>query len=106
MFCRILSPASVNFIRTPQVSGEIYHQDQDWDSLRGYDYGALVRVLTDQKTAGTIASPGEFGWDGWTGTYFCVDPKEKLNILFWIQGACAGTSNSAKLMRNIVYGSL
>lgn len=103
---RILSPASVNFIRTPQVSGEIYHQDQDWDSLRGYDYGALVRVLTDQKTAGTIASPGEFGWDGWTGTYFCVDPKEKLTILFWIQVACAGTSNCAKLMRNIVYGSL
>ena len=103
---RILSPQSVAFIRTPQVAGEGFRADQDWDSLRGYDYGALVRVLTDQKTAGTIANPGEFGWDGWTGTYFCMDPKERLTILFWIQVACAGTSTTAKLVRNIVYGSL
>lgn len=103
---RILSRASVDFIRTPQVCGEGFRRDQDWDSLRGYDYGALVRVLTDPKTAGTIMRPGEFGWDGWTGTYFCVDPSERLTILFWIQVACAGTSTCAKLMRNIVYGAL
>lgn len=103
---RILSPQSLEYIRTPQVTGELFRQDQDWDSLRGYDYGALVRVLTDRKTAGTIASPGEFGWDGWTGTYFCVDPKERLTILFWIQVAGAGTSTTAKLVRNIVYGAL
>lgn len=103
---RILSKAAFDFMRTPQVCGEAFRRDQEWDSLRGYDYGALVRVLTDPKTAGTIANTGEFGWDGWTGTYFCVDPKEKLAILFWIQVACAGTSNCAKLMRNIVYGAL
>lgn len=103
---RILSPAAFDFIRTPQVAGEAFRADQDWDSLRGYDYGSLVRVLTDRKTAGTIANTGEFGWDGWTGTYFCVDPKEQLVIEFFIQVACAGTSQAAKLMRNIVYSEI
>ena len=103
---RVISQKALDFIRTPQVSGEAFRRDQDWDSLRGYDYGSLVRVLTDPKTAGTIANAGEFGWDGWTGTYFCVDPAEHLVILFWIQVACAGTSTAAKLMRNIVYGAL
>lgn len=103
---RILSRHSVDYIRTPQFGGEQFRKDQEWDSLKGYEYGSLVRVLTDRAAAGTIASPGEFGWDGWTGTYFCVDPAEKLVILFLIQTANAGTSTAVKLMRNIVYGNL
>ncbi len=103
---RILGRQAFDYLRTPQVSGAEFRHDQNWDSLRGYDYGCLVRVLTDKHGAGTLASLGEFGWDGWTGTYFCVDPAEKLTILFMIQTACAGTSCAAKLMRNIVYGNL
>ena len=103
---RIISERALSYIRTPQIGGESFRKDQDWDSLRGYDYGCLVRVLTDKTTAGTLANLGEFGWDGWTGTYFCVDPIEKLVIFFWVQLACAGTTPEAKLMRNIVYGNL
>ena len=103
---RILSRASVDYIRTPQVTGDRFRRDQDWDSLRGYDYGSLVRVLTDRAGFGTLADPGEFGWDGWTGTYFCTDPSEHLSILLFIQVKNAGTSDPAKLMRNIVYSHL
>ena len=103
---RILSRASVDYIRTPQVSGERFTKDQEWESLRGYAYGSLVRVLTDKTAFGTLANPVEFGWDGWTGTYFCSDPSERLSILFFIQRNYAGTSDPAKLMRNIVYANL
>ena len=103
---RILSRRAIDAIRTPQVFGEGFSRDQDWDSLHGYAYGSLVRVLTDPAAAGTLATPGEFGWDGMTGCYFCADPSEELAILFWIQRAYAGTSMTAKLMRNIVYGAL
>lgn len=103
---RILSEASVNYIRTPQVGGSQFLEDQQWDSLHGYEYGSLVRVLTDRAKAGTLATLGEFGWDGWTGTYFCVDPAEKLSIFFWIQVASAGFTDTAKLMRNVVYANL
>ena len=103
---RIISERALNYIITPQIGGESFRKDQDWDSLRGYDYGCLVRVLTDKATAGTLANPGEFGWDGWTGTYFCTDPKEHLVIFFWVQTSCAGTTPTAKLMRNIVYGKI
>ncbi len=102
---RILSPHSVDYIRTPQVPNAALTW-KGWDSLNGYDYGCLVRVLTSRKDFGTIAPFGEFGWDGWTGTYFTIDPFEKLTIFFWIQTACAGTSETAKKMRNVVYGCL
>ncbi len=101
----ILSPRSVEYIRTPQVSNSALAW-KGWDSLKGYDYGSLVRVLVNQRDFGTIAPLGEFGWDGWTGTYFTIDPFEKLTIFFWIQVACAGTSETAKKMRNVVYGCL
>ncbi len=102
---RILSQKSVEYIRTPQVSPEQL-APKGWDSLKGYAYGSLVRVLVNQAEFGTLANLGEFGWDGWTGTYFTVDPEEKLVIMFWIQVACAGTSDTAKLMRNITYGCI
>lgn len=102
---RILGEKALRYMSAPQIHRDLL-DESDWDSMRGYDYGSLVRVLTDRHAGGTLANEGEFGWDGWTGTYFCVDPKEKLSIFFWIQVACAGTSNTAKLMRNIVYGCL
>ncbi len=102
---RILSRKAVEYLRTPQVPNSLLAK-KGWDSLKGYDYGCLVRVLTDKTAFGTLANHGEFGWDGWTGTYFTVDSAEKLVILFWIQVACAGTSETAKLMRNVVYGCI
>lgn len=102
---RILSSASIETMRTPHVSAEMLIPKY-WDSLQGYAYGNLVRVLVDPDAFHTIATPGEFGWDGWTGTYFCADPKENLTIFFWIQVACAGTSPTARNMRNLVYESL
>ncbi len=102
---RILSRKSVSYISTPQVSRDVL-APKNWESLRGYAYGSLVRVLEDRTAFGTIATPGEFGWDGWTGTYFCVDPAERLTIFFWIQLANAGTCETARKMRNIVYGCI
>jgi len=102
---RILSPRSVAYIRTPQVPNAKLLW-KGWDSIKGYDYGALVRVLTSQKDFGTIAPLGEFGWDGWTGTYFTIEPTEKLVILFWIQVSRAGTCDTARRMRNAVYGQI
>ena len=103
---QILTPDSVDYIRTPQITAGKLRRDQDWDSLCGYDYGNLVRVLRDPAAFHTNAVPGEFGWDGWTGTYFCTDTANRLSILFFIQRSCAGTSETAKYLRNIVYRAI
>jgi CubicO group peptidase (beta-lactamase class C family) len=65
-----------------------------------------MRVLIDQGKAGSQASLGEFGWDGWTGNYFFVDPKEKLVLLYFIQRRGAGTMPVARKMRAAIYGAL
>ncbi len=78
----------------------------NWDSNLGCGYGCLMRVLINQPVAGTNASIGEFGWDGWTGNYMTVDKTEDLTILYFIQRCGAGTTPAIRKIRSIVYGSL
>lgn len=75
----------------------------DWDSNWGYEYGNLMRILTDQNAAATLASKGSFGWDGWTGTYLLCDPKENVSITVFIQRCGAGTTQLARHVVNAAY---
>ncbi|MDR1732421.1 MAG: beta-lactamase family protein [Synergistaceae bacterium] len=52
---------------------------------RGYGYGLGVRVLTDPAQAGLNCLPGEFGWSGAAGTWFCVDPNFDMTALLMVQ---------------------
>lgn len=78
----------------------------NWDTLRGYGYGCLMRVLQNPGLAGTNGSIGEFGWDGWTGNYFTIAPQEELIILSFIQRCGAGFNPMVRKQRSVVYGAL
>lgn len=101
----ILGRRTVEFMGQNRLS-EKQRQSLDWDSTKGYGYGCLMRVLTDQGTAGTIASPGEYGWDGWTGNYVTMDPHEDLVILYFVQRCGADVLSTVRKLRMAVYGSL
>lgn len=78
----------------------------DWDSQYGYSYGNLMRIMVDTIKAASNGSIGEFGWDGYTGTYFFADPKEKLILIYMIQ-RCGGPNPSfTRKLRSIVYSAL
>lgn len=53
----------------------------NWSSLAGYGYANFMRVLVEPSLAQIPVSPGEYGWDGWSGPYFAIAPKEKTIIL-------------------------
>ncbi len=102
---RIIGSSSVRFLATNHLSRQ-QTAALDWDSNRGYGYGCLMRVLVDQGRAGSQASLGEFGWDGWTGNYFFVDPDKKLTLLYFIQRRGAGTTPVVRKLRAATYGAL
>ena len=78
----------------------------DWDSVKGYGYGCLMRILENGGAAGSNASHGEFGWDGWTGNYVAMDRKEDLVLLYFIQLCGAGTTPLVRKLRMVTYGAL
>lgn len=99
---RILGKNTVSFLCSPQLS-DAYAPDLNWDSLRGYRYGNLMRHLADPAAGGTNADVGEFGWDGWCGTYFTISPKSNFIMLYFIQRCDAGCNEITRRLRHIAY---
>lgn len=81
---RILGSRTVEFM-TRDALTEAQKAGFSWDSLAGYGYGCLMRTLKDPSAEGVVGSLGTFGWDGWTGNYAVMDPKEELVFIYFIQ---------------------
>ena len=78
-----------------------------WDSMTGYNYGNLMRVLENPEAAGVNGpAKGEFGWDGWAGTYFCVDPINKVTFLYFINVTNGNRDWFMKIIKNELYKQL
>lgn len=101
---RILSPASVEFLTTPQLD-DVCRNDM-WDSLNGYSYGKLCRVCVEPERVAGLARLGEYGWDGWLGSYYANFPNEGMTILSMQNTTNAGTSTVVRKVRNAVLAAL
>ena len=101
---RILSPAAVRFMTALRLNGE---QRRDiWDALTGYNYGCLVRVCDRPDSCILFGSKGEYGWDGWLGTYFANLPEERITFLMNENVTNTGTAGVTRKCRNILASEL
>ncbi len=55
------------------------------DTYRNYGFGLGFRVRREVGGSQTLGSVGEYGWGGAYGTYFWIDPKEKMVGVLMIQ---------------------
>lgn len=102
---RILGRKTVEFMTRDRLT-PFQKQDYNWPALKGYGYGCLMRVLEDQTGPAVNASPGEFGWDGWSGTYVSMSPADDLTVLYFIQRCGAGTTGAVRRIRMASYAAL
>jgi CubicO group peptidase (beta-lactamase class C family) len=101
---QILKPDTMKFMLTSTLP-PCAKKDLTWDSLHGYTYGNLFRILISPKEAGYHGTIGEFGWDGWTGNYFYCDPYNHLVFLYIVQ-ICGGTNPPLmRALSRVLYGS-
>ena len=73
---QILKPQTIEYFTSGQLT--TWQRDvlwKGWDSLCGYNYGNLMRILQKPGLAVGLGGKGEYGWDGWLGAYFCNAPK-------------------------------
>ena len=97
---RILSEASVRFMRSPRLRPEV--RRDIWDGLGGYNYGCLMRVCDLPGACGCFTEPGEYGWDGWLGTYFANLPGSGITFLLNQNATDTGTAPVTRRCRNIL----
>ena len=94
---RILSRATVDWMTRSQV--ELKWR---WGGLEGYNYGKLMRVCEIPGEVPGLACLGEYGWDGWLGTYFANFPHQKMTLLLNQNVADTGTGPVTRKIRNAV----
>ena len=101
---RILSPAAVKFMTAPRLTPEV--RRGLWDSLCGYNYGCLVRVCDRPGSCAIFNEEGEYGWDGWLGTYFANIPSQKITFLLCQNAPDTGTAGITRKCRNLLAAKL
>ncbi len=102
----ILQPETVRQMRVPALNPEQCAY-ANWDSLRGFNYANLMRVLTDPEDCGYApAFPGEFGWDGWAGTYVMLDPTNRIAFVYMIQQANGSRPRMYNAIKQAIYDHL
>lgn len=102
---RILGRKTVEWMNRNHLVGAEF-EGYNWEALKGYGYGNLMRQMVDPGKSEGIGSVGEFGWDGWLGCYMFVDPAEDLAIIYVIQKCGGNGYRDVQVIRNIVYSAL
>ena len=101
---RILSRAAVEYMTSSQLRENV--RQQMWDSLGGYNYSCLMRVCDQQGACPLYAEKGEYGWDGWLGTYFINLPREGITFLLYQNITDTGTAAVTRKCRNLLAGEI
>jgi CubicO group peptidase (beta-lactamase class C family) len=71
----------------------------------GYGFGLGFAVRLADGQASTPGSAGDYNWAGFGGTYFWVDPKERL-VAVWMMQSTPQRNYFRGLYRNLVYGAM
>ena len=101
---RYLSPRTIAYMTSDHM-GDIVRRGP-YDLLGpGYKFGLGFAVRTDTGLAPIAGSLGDYYWGGAGGTYFWVDPREKMFVVFMMQSPSKRVQYRATL-RDMVYAAI
>jgi CubicO group peptidase (beta-lactamase class C family) len=72
----------------------------------GYGFGLGFAVRRQDGIAAMAGSAGDYYWSGVYGTYFWIDPKEQLSVVFMAAAPGVIRLRYRQMTRNLVYQAL
>ena len=100
---RIISEKSIG-IMTAKYSSSYPEEEFADTSKLGFNYGFSMFVLDDPVVDGTRSTKGIYGWSGYHGTHFWIDPEKEMFALFMSRHRQNISSiNIQKELRRAVY---
>lgn len=108
---RLLSPKTLDFMRQNQLpnGADMAAMGQPvWSetNYEGIGFGIGWAVVIDPVKANVVASVGEHHWGGAASTFFWLDPKESLYVVFMTQLLPSSTYPLRRELRTQVYQAL
>ena len=78
-----LGRKTVEYMTSDQLGPEVnVDRLREFANMNGYGFGLSVAVRKGAGVSPIIGTAGDFNWGGANGTYFWVDPKEELSVVF------------------------
>ena len=110
---RLLSPKTLAVMTADQLPPGIARvsmlqvaQDLSPIPELGQSFGLGFAVRTDAGRTPVSGSVGDYFWAGYAGTYFWVDPQEKLFAVMMVQMPFVPAGHYRRAVRELVYGAL
>jgi CubicO group peptidase (beta-lactamase class C family) len=106
---RILSRTTVSLMTSDHLGARInvpFTPGEQLLGVPGYTFGLGFAVRQGPGIAGVPGSMGEFMWAGYAGTYFWVDPKEELVVVYMTQAPSPIRAYYRKLVKQLVYQAI
>jgi CubicO group peptidase (beta-lactamase class C family) len=106
---RVLSRTTVDLMTSDHLGTRIATPVNPGEFLigtPGYTFGLGFAVRQAAGVAGVPGSAGEFMWAGYAGTYFWVDPKEKLVAVYMTQAPSPIRAYYRRLVKQLVYQAI
>ena len=97
---RLLSPLSVQLMRSNMLPASARTMGP------GTGFGLDFAVVEDPVAAGGYYGEGTFYWGGYAGTWFWIDPVNKLIVVGMIQHRGDGLPDVRALSRNLTYQAI
>jgi CubicO group peptidase (beta-lactamase class C family) len=101
---RYLSPRTLAYMTTDHMGEAIKRSPYDLVGP-GHKFGLGFVVRTDAGVSPVAGSVGDYAWGGAGGTYFWVDPKERMFVVFAMQSPSKRAQYRIQL-RNMVYAAI
>lgn len=106
---RILSPSTVRYMASdhlgPTIRAASLARGAAYSPGPGYGFGLGFAVRDAVGESPFAGNPGEFYWGGYAGTYFWVDPRDGVVVVWMMQAPNERVPYRAWL-RNAVYASM
>jgi len=106
---RVLSRTTVALMTSDHLGARIATPTQPGELLMGtlgYTFGLGFMVRQGAGIAGVPGSQGEFMWAGYAGTFFWVDPKEELAVVYMTQAPSPIRPMYRRLMKQLTYQAI
>ncbi|MEK6547125.1 MAG: serine hydrolase [Bacteroidota bacterium] len=91
---QILGRRTIELMTSPQIN------------IGNDDFGLGFSLTSPKSALLNMTSEGSYGWGGYYGTTYWVDPKEKMVVLIMTQHTPNSHSDYGSKVKNIIYGSL
>jgi CubicO group peptidase (beta-lactamase class C family) len=101
---RYLGPRTIAYMASDHMGDLIKRGPYDLVGP-GHKFGLGFAVRTEAGVAASAGSVGDFAWGGAGGTYFWVDPKEEMFVVFMMQSP-SKRAQYRPLLRNMVYAAI